>query len=183
MDPIYTQEQADSLIESAVSKALANAEEETAKAVADAKSEAEKELETLKAELASLQEARDADQMALATEKQKVADLEGEIASRDEAVARLARRAERLEKVGEAAKFSDEYLEQNADRWADMDEEQFASVLDAYKDMASHIKVQEKASEEDELPEETAMRNERVETPKVSARSALFSYTLKGGSK
>ena len=182
MDPIFTQEQADALIEAAVAKALAVAEDEKAKAIADAVSTLTVEVEKLTADVASLQEARDADQIALAAEKERVAALESDIASRDEAVARQARREERLAQVREVASFTETYIEDNADRWTNMSDEQFASTLEDYKDMASQIKPVVETPEATEVPEETAMSNERVDTPKVSARKALFSYTLKGGS-
>lgn len=40
-----------------------------------------------------------------------------------------ARRTERVGQVSEVANFSEEYLESNADRWADMDDEAFTAYL------------------------------------------------------
>lgn len=178
--PLYNQEQADALVAAAVTKA----EQAAAEKLAEATASLTTELETVKAEMASLQTARDEDQISLAATKEQVASLEGEIARRDEDIAKVARTDERLSKVAEVASFTAEYVAANTERWVSMDEDSFASLLTAYADMASQIKPVEPEVkvETTEIPEETAMSNERKETIKVSAKSALFN-TLKGGAK
>lgn len=178
MDPIYNQEQADALVAAAVSKA----EQAAADKLAEATASLTTELETVKAEVASLQEARDADQLTLAAKDEEIAKLAGEVASRDEEVAKIARTEERLAKVAEVASFTDEYVAANTERWVSMDDESFASLLTAYADMASQVKTPETKVEETKVPEETAMSNERKDLPKTSARTSLFN-TLKGGAK
>ena len=55
--------------------------------------------------------------------------LEGEQRRTEEEAASAARRAERIEQVNEVASFPEDYLEENAGRWAAMSDEEFASVL------------------------------------------------------
>lgn len=179
MDPIYTQEQADSLIEAAVTKANETASVELASTV-EAKDTRIAELE---AEVASLQEKRDQDQVELAAAQARVTELETEIASREQEVAKEARKAERLAAVTELKVFSEKYVSENVARWVEMDEEQFASYLKDVAEMASALPATP-APVDDTVPEETAMSNEQVETPKVSALKSVFTYSaLKGGNQ
>lgn len=176
MDPIYTQEQADSLAEAAVNKAV----EALASTHLEALAAKDAEITEAKAELADVQAKRDQDQVELAAAQSKVTELEDEIARRDEEVARESRKAERLEKVTELKAFSEKYVEENIARWVEMPEEQFASFVEQVRDMAAAIVPAEKASET-VVPEETAMNNEAVESIKTSAVKTFFSDALKGG--
>lgn len=176
MDPIYTQEQADSLVEAAVSKA----KEAVASELAAALEPKDAEITELKTELADVQAKRDQDQVELAAAQAKATELEGEIARRDEEVAREARKSERLDKVTELKAFSEKYIEENVARFVAMDDEQFASFVEQVKDMATAI-VPAETTSETVVPEETAMKNEQGDLTKVSAMKTFFSDTLKGG--
>jgi uncharacterized protein (DUF3084 family) len=176
MDPIYTQEQADSLVEAAVTKA----NEVAAAALEAAMANKDAEMAELKTELADVQAKRDQDQVELAAAQTKVTELEGEIARRDEEVAKEARKSERLDAVAELKAFSEKYIEENTARWVDMTDEQFASFVEQTKDMASAIVPA--TTSETVVPEETAMNNETVEeTASQSKVKSFFSETLKGG--
>lgn len=175
MDPIYTQEQLDNLIEAAVAKAKEAFEASQAEAIAAVNSQlAEKDTEVV-----ALQEKRDQDQVELAAVQSKVTELEGEIARRDEEVARESRKAERLSKVTELKAFSEKYIEENVARWVDMTDEQFASFVEQVQDMASAIVPA--TTEDTTVPEETALKNEETPEVKTSEVKSFFSETLKGG--
>jgi predicted nuclease with TOPRIM domain len=178
MDAIYTQEQADSLITAARTEEQSKAQEAVASAVKDL----EGKLEELSKELEELRSKRDEDQVELTASRDKVTELEGEIARRDEEVARIARRGDRVQKIGEVAKFSDKYVSENVDRWVDMSEDDFASYLEAIRELKAGIKPEDAAekTEDTVVPEDTAMNNEHVETVETPARSKLFA-ALKGG--
>lgn len=176
MEPIHTQEAADALVESGVNKALAEANEKHAAEVA----QLTESLEKAKAEVAELQGKRDEDQITLAAKDEEIATLKGDIAKREEEVARAERLDSRVTEVASVHKFSDDYVVANKERWAEMSDEAFTVYLDSIRDMASHIKPAE-VTEETRIPEETAMSNVRTDTPPVPARGSFFS-ALKGGS-
>lgn len=176
MDPIYTQEQADSLVEAAVSKA----KEAFASELAAALEPKDGRITELETELADVQAKRDQDQVELAAAQAKATELASEIARRDEEVAKEARKSVVLEKVTELKAFSEKYIEENVARWVAMDDEQFASFVEQVQDMASAI-VPATNTSETVVPEETAMKNEQVESTKTSAVKSFFSDTLKGG--
>lgn len=177
MEPIHTQEAADALIESAVAKAMAEAKASHEKEVA----ELAKSLEEAKAEVAKLQEARDADQIALAAKEEEAVALKAEIAARDEKAAREVREGQRVAEVANVHKFSDEYVAANKERWTDMSDEAFAMYVESIRDMASLIKPEGTPVEETKVPEETAMSNVRDDAGRQPARAGFFS-ALKGGS-
>lgn len=90
-----------------------------------------------------------------------VSYLEAEESAKAEAAAYEARKAQRIEAVKEAAPFSDEYISENADRWAGLSDEEFAAAVEDWKTVAAKAaaKVVEKAGDEDEgIPAETAMK-------------------------
>lgn len=176
MDPIYNQEQADALVAAAVAKA----EQAAADAHTEALAAKEQEIEAVKAELAELQEKRDQDQVELAAAQSQVTELRDEIARRDEEVAREARKSERLAAVTELKAFTEAYVAENTDRFVGMSDEQFASYIEDVKALRAGMAPVEVASETT-VPEETAMANESVETPKPAAVKTFFSDTLKGG--
>lgn len=61
-----------------------------------------------------------------------------EMAAAEEAkAAAAARRGGRMAQVAEVAKFTDAQLEERADRWAAMDDDEFASVLADYRAIAA----------------------------------------------
>lgn len=126
-EAIFSQEQHEQLLATAIEKAREEASAET-----------NAEISRL-TELAEQQEAR-----AQAAET-KVAELEAQISERDEAD-RLAKLAdERAELVKAAVDFSDEQIENRKMSWATKDEEEFNALLEDYKAAAAA-----KASEEKE---------------------------------
>lgn len=75
-------------------------------------------------------------------------DLETQEAVKAE---REARKADRVEKVKEVASFSDDYIEQRADAWAELSDEDFAAVLEDWKAIAT--KSPKEGKKEEEIPE------------------------------
>lgn len=114
-EAIFTQEQHEQLLASAVEKAEAEA---TTTADAELLT-LNQRVETLEAEQTSRDE--------------RIAELEAEITKRDEE-ARLAEVAEaRLEKVKEVASFTDEQLEARKQKWAALPDEDFEALLEDFK--------------------------------------------------
>lgn len=121
---------------------------------ASSAAEVEQKLEDLKAELTAAHEAAleelntklDAQDLELSAAKEAVANFENEKAEFEGAVAHLeeekaeaarleALKTERTDQVKEVAPHvSDERVEENAERWAKMDEEAFEALLESYKD-------------------------------------------------
>ena len=138
----YTEEELKAKVDEAVSSAtkeleakvkeleeVRSASEVEAK-LAEAKAEFETKVSEIQAQLdTAVLEAEKAK-----TEKEEiVAFLEAEGKKAEEAAALAARRDERLKQVAEVASFPEEYVEANADRWAGLDDEQFAALLEDYK--------------------------------------------------
>lgn len=119
--------------------------------------EAKAELESQIADLQSRLDTATLEAEAAKSELEAVTSfLAAEAAAAEEAAAVEARKAERVERVKEAASFPDEYLEQNADRFAAMSEEAFELALEDWKTIAP------KREESSELPPaETAMQGNR----------------------
>lgn len=138
----YTEEELKAKVDEAVASATKDLEakvkelEEVRSAseveakLAEAKAEYETKLSEIQAQLdTAVLEAEKAK-----TEKEEiVAFLEAEGKKAEEAAALAARRDERLKQVAEVASFPEEYVEANADRWAGLDDEQFAALLEDYK--------------------------------------------------
>lgn len=118
--------------------------------LAEAKAEADAKIAELQTQLDVAVAATD----AAKTEKDAlVAYLEAEVQAAAEAAAKAARRDERLAKIKEAASYSEERLEANADRWAAMDEDAFEALLADLNDVAA--KKTEPGSTD--IPSTTAM--------------------------
>jgi hypothetical protein len=102
---------------------------ETAKAIADAVAAKDTELADLRGELdkAVLEAAN-----AKAEHDSVLAWLEGEKTAAEQREAAAARKDIRLAKLKEVAHFPDDYLEQNADRFAAMSDEEFDSRCAEY---------------------------------------------------
>lgn len=128
----------------------AQSQDEVASKVAEAVAETE-------AKLADAQAALDIAVAEKAAADQKVADVEAylaaEKAAADEAVAVEARKAERIETVKEAASFTDEYVAQHADRWAQMAQEDFDALVDGIKTVAP----KQSAASDDKIPGDTKL--------------------------
>lgn len=95
----------------------------------------------LEAQIAELQTQLDEATLRAETEKERadgiVAWLESEATAKTEADAAEARKAERVAKIAEVAKFPDKYVEDNADRWAAMEEDAFSAFLEGCGEIAS----------------------------------------------
>lgn len=118
-EAIFTQEQHEQLLSTAVQRASA-----------EARAEADVDVLRLNEELKAVTEARD--EMA-----EKLAELERTIAEREEAD-RLSHVAEeRAAAVKSVASFNDEQIENRKESWAKMDEEDFVSYLEDIRVAAS----------------------------------------------
>jgi septal ring factor EnvC (AmiA/AmiB activator) len=140
-DMTYTEDELKAKVDEAVQAAIqerdakiadlsaAQQTSETAKAVADAIAAKDTELADLRGELdkAVLEAAN-----AKAERDGVVAWLEGEKAAGEQREAAAARKDTRLSKLKEVAQFPDAYLEQNADRFAAMSDEEFESRCAEY---------------------------------------------------
>lgn len=142
----FSQEQVDAAVAKAVAEATgplnkrleelqASAKEtEVGKAVADA-------LAPKEAEIADLQSRLDAAEARATKAESEFNDFKASIEAakkeEEEAKTREARKAERSQKVKDAKVFSDEYVEQNADRFAAMSDEDFDARMAEWKVIAS----------------------------------------------
>lgn len=104
----------------------AQADDAVKEAVAAAKAESAEEIARLTGEL----DAAQIEKNEFEAFKTELAELE---AAEQAAAEREGRKAERIEKVKEVAKFDDDQIAAKADRWADMDEADFASLVEDYK--------------------------------------------------
>lgn len=167
----FTEEEVQAAVDKAVAEATASlqsriAELETSQqqqtleqAVADAKAELEVQIADLQSKLdaavleaAQAKEANEAMQQAWDAEKQAA----------EEAAQLAARRDERLAKVREVAAFPDSYLEENADRFAALSDEEFAARLGEWAAISTK-----------EPPKRTAFTAARKEENGGSALSSL----------
>lgn len=96
--------------------------------------EAKTELETKVAELQSQLDTTVLEAETAKTERENLlAWLEEQRISAEEAAAIAARRDERISKVREVASFPDEHVEKNADRWAQLSDEDFEAALEDWR--------------------------------------------------
>jgi hypothetical protein len=112
-----------------------------------------------------------------------VAYLEAEDASKAEAAAFEARKAERIALVKEAAPFTDDYISENADRWAAQSEDEFAAAIEDWKTVAAKAAVASKGDDEkkdDEIPAETAMQASADNPGTGSAMKDLMALRFAG---
>jgi chromosome segregation ATPase len=118
----------------------------------------------LEAQVADLRTKLDAAVLESETVKKNhtevLAYLETAKTEAEEAAAREARKAERVEQVKEIASFPESYLEENADRYADMDEETFEFTLEGYRAQKAALEAaagESSDKKDDEIPAATAM--------------------------
>lgn len=130
-DSTLTQEQHKSLLESAVSDAVA-----AAKAEVDA-------------EILRLNELLEEAKTSLAAKEEEIATLKTSIEERDEAERLEALANERVQKVAEVASFSDEQVKARREDWAEMSEEAFEKYLG---DLEAVAKAAVETKDTDELP-------------------------------
>ncbi len=126
---IYTQEQHEQLLASAVEKALSEAQSAT------------------DAEILRLNERLEAAEGELAERTEKVEELSSIISEREEQDRLEALADERVELVQAAANFSDEQIEARKLAWAKMSEEDFNSYLEDIRAVAKTPKDEKKVPE------------------------------------
>lgn len=135
--------------------------------IAEAKAEMETKVSEIQAQL---------DTAVLEGEKAKtelaevVAWLEAEAKAQEQQAQLASRRDERLAKVAEVASFPKEYVESNADRWASLDDDQFAALLEDYKAVGAK---KEEAGER-KLPAASALTASRETTKGSSALAEVI---------
>jgi chromosome segregation ATPase len=127
---IFTTEQHEQLVATAVQNALAEAQAE------------------LDAEILSLNERLEAASAALDEKDARIAELEKSIADREESERLAALQAERVEAVQAVVNFSDEQIEKRKESWATLSDEDFAAYLEDISSVAEAAKAAEEKGEE-----------------------------------
>ncbi len=179
----YTEDDLKIAIEEAVSQALAPFQEEAALetlaiAFEDVKAPLVAQIETLQNTIDTVTlraETAEANYSALVTM------LEEAQAAQDRAVEEAARREARREAVKDL--FTAEFVEERLDRWVALSDDDFATLLDGWKAVAS--KKEEKVENTDStIPATTAMKASREDDNKNIAkneRRELAEFGLRGG--
>lgn len=88
-------------------------------------------------------------------------------------------REERITQVREAASFTEDYVEANADRWAHMDAESFDAALDEWKMISTKPSIAAQVIDP-KVPAETAMRGATVGEKAKPEGMALMRQVLDG---
>jgi len=160
---IFTQEQHEQLLATAVEKATAEAT-----ATADA-------------EVLSLNEKLEAATKELDEAARAVADLETQITDRDEADRLAALEGERVAAVQAVVTFSDEQVEKRKESWSKMDDEAFVAYLEDIKEAAKASESDDDDDDDDDAPE-TSFDGTRTtaddKSKEVSALAGFFSSNL-----
>lgn len=124
---------------------------ETDSKIAAATAEIESKVTDLQTQL----DAKVLEAEAAKTESEKLAAwLEGEKTAAEAAVALAARKDERIAQVKEVVSFPDEYLVENADRFAAMSDEAFTAAIEGWKILGVKPTGEKK---DDQVPSATAM--------------------------
>lgn len=138
--------------------------------------------EAAKAEVAEMQAKLDeAVLMAEAATREKdevLTWLEDEDKKAKEAAELAARKDERTQKIAEVASFPEDYVAENVDRWAALDDEAFEALLQDYKTVAE--KASSKKPEDKQIPTQTAMKAAREENNDNKGRSYRDVFALRG---
>jgi uncharacterized coiled-coil protein SlyX len=129
-------------------------ESEVGKAVASALADRETQITDLQTQLDAATAGRTAAESKLTEAEQFWTDA---IAAHEEAVAVASRKESRITQASEIGVFSDDYIAQNADRFAAMSDADFAARLDEWKLIASQ------AGEGKAPPKQTAMVASRTD--------------------
>lgn len=140
---IFTEEQHEQLLASAVEKAL-----ETASAATDK-------------EILRLNEQLEEAAKALAEKDERVSALESEIADREESDRLEALAAERVEAVRAVANFSDEQIDARKESWSKMDDDAFVAYLDDIK-VAIAAAAEESDDDDDDGEPDTSFDGTRA---------------------
>lgn len=177
----YSQEELDAAVAAAIQpiqaalEDLKKSQEETEvdSRIATVKAELETKISELQAELDSaVLRAAEAEK----THSEFVAALDALKAEEDAAVEVARRKDERLVTVREVASFPDDYLEANADRWAELDVEAFDALINDWKAISS-------AKKDDTggvIPKVTAMVASRNDDGNKSALAEVLEWNLRG---
>lgn len=93
------------------------------------------EAASLKADNERLNSELDKAQVGLKAAKDEVAELKADIAKKDEAAAKADVAAKRAEQVKNLKLFDDEYVQEKASSWADMDEAAWAERIEEWRQL------------------------------------------------
>lgn len=126
----------------------------------------------LEAQVAELQASLDAKVLEVQAEKARAEALEAEKVAAVEAAALEARREDRLTAVREVASFPEEYLVANADRFAAMNDDDFAARVEEWKQIA--VKT-----ENEGLPAKTALTATSESTTKTNGSAVKELFALR----
>lgn len=162
-DNNFTQDEVDAAVEAAVAPVQAEldninkflAESQVDDRVAEAMAAGDERVAEVQAELDKAVAAKGAAEKQLEETLQFFAELQ-ELAELNELYE--ARKSERKAHIAEAASFSDEYIEQNIDRWAALIDEDFEATVADWKAIPSKAEV---TDDKDESLRSTAMQNVR----------------------
>ena len=140
-------------------------ETEVGKAVAAAVAERETQIAGLQTQLDSATAARTAAESKLSETEQFWTDA---ITAHEEAAATAARRDQRVGQAAELGVFNEEYISQNADRFAAMSDDDFAARLEEWRLIAAEAKPAGAT-----VPDRTAMTASRT-APAVPATGSTL---------
>lgn len=146
-DKTFSKEEVDAAVAAAVAPLQARmADLEAEKSAEEIQTQIDEAKAEVESQLAEVQKELDLKTAEADAAKQELEDvkayLTAEVEAQAEAAAKEARKADRIEKVKEAASYSDEYVATHADRWAAWDDEEFAGFLSDLK--ATGVKPNEK---------------------------------------
>lgn len=147
----------------------AQADSEVGKAVAEATAPLTEQITSLQTQLDEAVLARTAAEEANATQEKFWADA---IAEQEAADTAAARKDERLAKVRETANFPEEYLTENADRFAAMSDEDFEARLGEWSTIAPKATVV--------IPSTTGLHASREEATTINGSALGELRNLRG---
>lgn len=173
----FSKEEVDAAIAAATADLRANLESvsaelaslKSAQSDADVESRIATAVAELETKVSELEAQLDAANVALTAEQAKYADLvsvleaaEADRIAKEEAA---ARKEARLSLVKEMAIFSDDHIAENIERWAEMSDEAFETVVEGWKEIDAAVKA-------DAPKIDTAFVNTRTTTPQTANTSA-----------
>lgn len=176
----YTEEEHKALLDTVADLTAKVAELTTASTASETDAKIAAAKAELEAQIAELQTKLDAATLEAQAAKEDrdstVSYLESEAAAAEAAAAITARKDERIAKVKEAASFPDEYLEENADRFAAMSDEEFEKALADW----AVIAPKKAGSTDTKIPATTAMTASATTTGTESVLSEVMDLRFKG---
>lgn len=190
MSKTFTDEEVQALIQAAVAKeteglrseldsykTTEEAERLEAK-IAEARAELEEKVNDLQTRL---DEAVIQAQAATKERDEIVAWLEEEDNSRKAAEEFASLRAERVARVAEVVDFPETYVEENADRWTNLDEDAFQHLLKDYAAVAEKSASSDTGDSTGDIPKQTAMKAAREDDGgKFGSYRAVFALRRSG---